>query len=156
MQDPILSPDRWRFLAEARRATLATIGPTGAARLVPICFVVSAAGLATPVIHTPIDDKPKREPDPTRLARVRDIAARPSVTVLVDRWSEDWTELEWLRVHGRAVVLEPWDPAVSGERATAIADLRRKYEQYGAHGLERRPLIRIEIDDAVGWAARDG
>ena len=55
---------------------------------------------SAPVLYTPIDDKPKRSDDPMALARVRDILADPRVTVLVDRWDEDWTRLAWLRCDG--------------------------------------------------------
>jgi PPOX class probable F420-dependent enzyme len=157
MAQPILSPDQRRFLAEARRAVLATTDPTGRPRLVPICFVVASDPVtAAPVLHTPLDEKPKRTTDPRRLARVRDIAARPWVSILVDRWSEDWAELAWLRAYGEAVVLEPGDPSSVDERSTAIGALRAKYPQYADHDLEARPLIRIVLTGAVAWAARGG
>ena len=100
--EPLLSAAQRAFLASARRAVLATIAPDGRPRLVPICFVVDGE---PPTLYTPIDDKPKRSDDPLALARVRDIAADPRVTILVDRWDEDWTRLAWLRVEG------PSDPA---------------------------------------------
>ena len=102
--EPLLSADQRAFLESARRAVLATIAPDGQPRLVPICFVVDDA---EPTLYTPIDDKPKRDDDPLALARVRDIAADPRVTILVDRWDEDWTRLAWLRAEGRATLLEP-------------------------------------------------
>ena len=145
----ILTPTARTFLADARRATLATIDQGGLPRLVPICFVLAAGDDATaPVLYTPLDEKPKAVADPRGLARVRDILARPDVTVLVDRWSEHWTELAWLRVMGRATVLEP------DEVAPAVVDqLRAKYPQYEAHDLASRPLIRIEIERATSWGA---
>ena len=82
------------FLGTARRAVLATIAPDGRPRLVPICF---ASADDAPVLYTPLDDKPKRDDDPLALARVRDIVGDPRVTVLVDRWDEDWGRLAWLR-----------------------------------------------------------
>ena len=54
-----------------------------------------------PILYTPLDDKPKRTDDPLTLARVRDIAADPRVSILADRWDEDWTRLAWLRAEGR-------------------------------------------------------
>ena len=76
------------FVAQARTATLGTIAEDGRPRLVPICFV-----LDDDVLFTPIDEKPKRGTDPRQLARIRDIERRAEVTVLVDRWNEDWTNL---------------------------------------------------------------
>jgi PPOX class probable F420-dependent enzyme len=129
------------FLADARRATLATIASDGRPRLVPICFIV-----ADDVVWTPLDEKPKVLADVRDLARVRDIARDARVTMLVDRWSEDWAELGWLRVEGHAELVETADPGI-------VAALRARYPQYASHDLERRPLIRITIDRLVGWSA---
>lgn len=136
------------LLRDARRAVLATTASDGAARLVPITFAY--AGTAhEPVLYSPLDDKSKSVGDPRDLARVRDIAARSRVSVLVDHWSEDWKELSWLRLHGNARLLEPHDE--TAEHAPAVALLRQKYAQYASHALEVRPLIRIAIDHARGW-----
>jgi PPOX class probable F420-dependent enzyme len=114
---PVLTPAERALLEAARTATLATIGPTGRPRLVPVCFVVTGDS-----VFTPIDAKPKTVADPLSLARVRDIRERPAVTLLVDRWSEDWAELAWLRVEGRASVV--------ASTAAVVAALRAKYPQY--------------------------
>ena len=44
------------------------------------------------------------------------------MTILVDEWDEDWTRLAWLRMDGRAKLLEP-DAAEHAEavRSTARA-----------------------------------
>ena len=68
------------FVEASRRGTLATIADDGRPRLVPVCFVI-----AGDVAFIPIDEKPKATADPLELARVRDIARRPAVTLLVDR-----------------------------------------------------------------------
>jgi PPOX class probable F420-dependent enzyme len=148
--DPALSALQRTFLASARRAVLATISPDGRARLVPICFSLDAE---RPILYTPIDDKPKRADDPLALARVRDILADPRVTVLVDRWDEDWDRLGWLRAEGRAVVLQPAaDPA---EHGAAVMTLRAKYRRYETHRLETRPLIRIRLERVTSWGRLD-
>ena len=145
----ILSDEQRSFLDAARTATLATIAPDGVPRLVPVCFaLVDAAG---PVIYTPLDDKPKRAGDPRDLARVRDILARPDVSLLVDRWSEDWSHLGWLRVAGHASVMEPGD--APDEHATAVTALRDRYPQYADHHLEDRPIIRIAVVAARSWGS---
>jgi len=136
-----LSPDQRAFLGTARAATLGTIAEDGRPRLVPICFALDGD-----VLFTPIDEKPKQATDARQLARIRDIERRADVTVLVDRWEEDWDHLAWLRIDGRATLAE--DPA---ERAAAIAALRAKYPQYAGHDLESRPLIRIAIERVRSW-----
>ena len=129
------------FLLDARRATLATIAPDGRPRLVPVCFVV-----VDDVIWSPLDEKPKSIDDPRALARVRDIERDARVAVLVDRWSEDWEELGWLRIDGQAELVRTPDH-------TIIAALRTKYPQYADHDLESRPMIRITIDRSTAWGA---
>ena len=145
--EPLLSPSQRAFLESARRAVLATIAPDGHSRLVPICFVVAGE---PPILYAPIDDKPKRSDDPLALARVRDIQADQRVTILVDRWDEEWTRLAWLRGEGRALLLDP-----SAEHTSAVAALRAKYPQYATHRLEERPLIRVTLERVVGWGLPD-
>jgi PPOX class probable F420-dependent enzyme len=146
-----LSPADRAFLTDARRAVLATIASDGRPRLVPICFVVDPE---RPVLYTPLDDKPKRVDDVHELARVRDILARPEVSLLVDRWDEEWTKLAWLRLGATATLLEPASDN-DGEHTAAIAALRAKYPQYATHRLETSPLIRIEIDAVTSWGLDD-
>ena len=137
-----LSPAERDLLADARRAILGTIDPDGRPRLVPVCFVV-----VEDVLWTPLDEKPKTVADPRALARVRDIEERPEVALLVDRWSEDWTDLAWLRLEGRAVLVEPPLP-------TAILEaLLARYPQYASHDLRARPAIRIQIERVITWVA---
>jgi PPOX class probable F420-dependent enzyme len=136
------------FLDTARTATLATIAPDGRPRLVPICFVVGTDGPdGRARLYSPIDDKPKSVADPLRLARVRDLLARPSATLLVDRWSEDWTRLGWVRLEASAEVLEPG----TGEGGVVVDALRTKYPQYDSHRLEERPILRFTVERAVTW-----
>jgi PPOX class probable F420-dependent enzyme len=148
---PVLSPDQRQFLAVARSATLATTAPDGRPRLVPICFVVGSDDrLARPRLYSPLDEKPKRSDDPHDLARVHDLLVLPEVSLLVDRWSEDWTRLAWLRLHGRGELLEP-EPHELEEHAAAAADLRVKYPQYESQDLGHRPIIRMTIDRSLSW-----
>jgi PPOX class probable F420-dependent enzyme len=142
---PVLTDDDRALLAAARRAVLATIAPDGRPRLVPVCFVVDAE---RPVIYTPLDRKPKRSHDPFALARVRDIAADPRVTLLADRWDEDWTRLAWLRLEGLAALFHPSDPGHRG----VVAALRARHPQYERQKLEDRPMIRIVVERVVRWS----
>lgn len=135
-----LTAEHRSFVSPIRTATLGTIAEDGRPRLVPVCFVLDGD-----VLYTPIDEKPKTA-DPRQLARIRDIERRADVTVLVDRWDEDWRHLAWLRIDGRATLAN--DPA---ERTSAIAALRSKYPQYAEHDLEHRPLIRIAIERVRSW-----
>ena len=137
---PALTPAERELLESTRRATLATVAPDGAPRLVPVCFV-----LIDDVLWSPLDEKPKSVDDVRSLARVRDIIERPGVGLLIDRWSEDWTELAWVRIKGHGSVADG-KPAV-------VAALRAKYPQYVDHDLESRPMIRIQIERVTTWVA---
>lgn len=146
-----LSPAQRELLDAARRGVLATIAPDGRPRLVPLAFAFAVAA-GGPVIYSALDEKPKSVANPRDLARVRDIVARPRVSMLVDRWSEDWSELAWLRLDGRASVLEPTDSPAS-EHASAVRLLRARYSQYAGQALQQRPIVRIEVERVIGWSA---
>jgi coenzyme F420-0:L-glutamate ligase/coenzyme F420-1:gamma-L-glutamate ligase len=120
--------------------------------LVPIAFAVVEKDDEL-LIYSAIDEKPKSVDDPRALARVRDVVARPEVSVLVDDWDEDWSRLAWLRLDGTARLIEP---VVGGaeEHAAATRLLRERYPQYESQRLEGRPLLRIAVERAVGWSAR--
>jgi PPOX class probable F420-dependent enzyme len=153
--EPILTGAERSFLAQARRATLATVGPGGRPRLVPICFVVGEDDrFGAPRLYSPLDEKPKRSENPRDLGRVQDLLVLPEVTLLVDQWSEDWTQLGWLRVYGRGILLEP-EPHEVEEHEAAVALLRDKYEQYRSQAIDARPMIRMTLDRAVSWGNLD-
>lgn len=152
MREPILTPEERAFLADQRRAILATVGTEGRSRLVPVCFVTGERDdrLGRPLVYSPIDEKPKASEDPHNLKRVQDLLVLPEVTLVVDRWDEDWTRLGWLRLYGRGELIEP-DTRGHEEHARAVAALRVKYPQYESHRLEARPVIRMTIDRARSW-----
>jgi PPOX class probable F420-dependent enzyme len=144
------------FVSQRRTATLATLTPNGQPRLVPICFVIAERGSANaPVLlYSPLDEKPKRGPEVRELARVRDIKARPAVTLLFDHWSEDWAHLGWVRASGSATLVEPGEAAHAHD--TIVAGLRAKYPQYRSHRLEAAPLIRVALSGASSWGRVSG
>jgi PPOX class probable F420-dependent enzyme len=146
-----LTDTELRFLDEARHGVLATIAADGRPRLVPFVFASHFTGRSKSVVlYSALDEKPKSVADPRDLARVRDIRERPRVTVLVERWSEDWSALAWLRLDGEASILEPQSERAD-EHAKAVELLRERYTQYAGHTLEDRPVIRIEVTRAVNW-----
>ena len=154
MPEPVLTEAQRAFFNTERRAILATTSPEGRPRLVPVCFWLSpqvdSRGRA--ILYTPIDQKPKESPDPRNLARVRDILVLPEVTMLVDRWDEDWSKLAWLRAYGVGEMLEPQSHEIE-EHRRVVAELRRRYPQYEEHGLENRPIIKVSIDRVIAWGA---
>ena len=124
-----------RRFTQANVARLATVTPVNDPHLVPICFALDALDEAN-TIYSAVDAKPKTTPD---LKRLRNIAANPSVTLLVDHYDDDWTKVWWVRVDGYATV------AGDGpERAKGLQTLAAKYPQYaeGPDLLGRVVVIR--------------
>jgi len=151
----MLTATQRAFAAAQRRAILATLSRSGQPRLVPICFVLADPSDGTPgtLLYSPLDEKPKRDAEVRALARVRDILERPDVTLLFERWSEDWSQLAWLRVRGRAALIEPNDDPEAHQRM--VEALRVRYPQYRTQRIDSRPMIRVVLTEAVGWSASD-
>ncbi|HXH81669.1 MAG TPA: TIGR03668 family PPOX class F420-dependent oxidoreductase [Candidatus Tectomicrobia bacterium] len=126
-------------VARARVARLATIGPGGHPHVVPICFALEGERL-----YSAVDRKPKRSRELQRLANVR---ADPRVEVLVDHYEEEWARLWWVRLRGRARVVDAGE-----ELARALALLTVKYEQYRAEP-PTGPALAMEIDAWSAWRA---
>ena len=125
-----------RRLEEARVARLATTGRDGAPHVVPITFAVEGD-----TIYFAVDTKPKRTTD---LKRLRNIAANPAVSLLVDHYEDDWGRLWWVRVDGTARVIE------DGDHAREL--LARKYPQYRA-ARPPGPVVAISIQRMTGWTS---
>ena len=129
-------------LARARVARLATSDPDGRPHLVPIVFAVEGETL-----YTAVDRKPKRS---RVLRRIENARARPDVTVLVDEYDEDWSRLWWIRLRGRARVLDEGD-----ERERALALLAAKYPQYRAEPPDG-PVLAVDVTETLAWSASEG
>jgi PPOX class probable F420-dependent enzyme len=127
-----------RFAA-ARVARLATVGHDGAPHLVPIVFA-----LVDDVIYSAVDAKPKRH---GRLRRLANIAHEPRVSVLADRYDDDWTLLWWVRADGVARVLP--------SSAAALDALTGKYPQYRAEPPPG-PFLEIQVGHWSAWSASAG
>lgn len=133
------------FLTFSRIGHLATANAAGAPHNVPLCFWFDGARF-----YFTIDEKPKRSRG-MALRRMRNIAQNSGVALLVDHYEEDWNNLAYVLVHGRAGVVE--DPE---EYLLALRSLRDKYPQYRtmALSIERNPVVRIEPERVHVWGAR--
>src|SRR5213076_2604807 len=58
---------------------------------------------------------------PERLRRIRNILENPRVALVIDRYSDDWSELAYLLIQGTATLLPPGDAdrAAAGDRDPA-------------------------------------
>jgi PPOX class probable F420-dependent enzyme len=132
-----------QYVERARVGRLATADAEGRPHAVPVCFALVAESIVVP-----IDEKPQRAP-PERLRRVQNVRDNDRVCLVVDHYTEDWDRLGWVQVRGTATIESPED----GGHAHAVSALRGKYDQYEAHALDDRPLIRIEVGSVQSWGS---
>ena len=139
----MLTRDDLNFVDQQRVARLATADAVGRPTAIPVCFVRLDQRL-----YIPIDAKPKSG-DPRRLKRLRNIAERPEVVLLLDRYDDDWSRLRWLLIRAQASILDG-----GPERGDALAALERRYPQYAAMDLAGLglPVIALEPVAVSRWA----
>jgi PPOX class probable F420-dependent enzyme len=132
-----------KILKKARVARLATLDGKNRPHIVPICFVYDGK-----LFYTAIDRKPKRVKR-ERLARLRNIRAVPRIALLIDEYDENWTQLWYILIRGKAKLMPK---SAHEEHARAIRKLRAKYQQY-AEGMlaDDAPIIRITPERATVW-----
>ena len=112
-------------------ARLATLGSQQRPHQVPLVFVNYGGQL-----WSPVDGKPKLEGE---LTRVHNALSNPAASLLLDHYSDDWTQLWWLRIDVELEVIR-LDDSTQGVVKTAqevVELLQRKYPQY-----ERIPVLR--------------
>lgn len=125
-----------------RIARLATADADAVPHIVPVTFTLTDDELCFAIDH-----KPKST---MRLRRLRNIEQNPAVSVLVDRYDEDWSRLWWARADGTADVLNEEDHGE--QRARSVDALAAEYRQY----LRRPPagpVVRITVVRWSGWMA---
>jgi PPOX class probable F420-dependent enzyme len=126
-------------VARSRVARLATLDADGRPHLVPIVFA-----LVGETLYSAVDAKPKSS---RVLRRIENARARPDVTLLVDAYDEDWARLWWVRIRGRARVLD------EGQEALAALDaLTAKYPQY-QEAPPGPPVLAIDVGEWRAWSA---
>ena len=132
------------LLAESRSGHLATASLDADPHLIPVVYALHDGA-----IWIAIDEKPKTT---LRLRRLRNIEENPRFALLIDHYSDDWSQLGWVLLRGPAEVWWPqtWDaPAAQA----AIAALRARYPQYEEMALEERPLLRLTAERVTRWSA---
>ena len=92
------------------------------------------------VLHSAVDHKPKTT---AKLRRLDDIAVHPDVTVLVDHYDDDWSKLWWVRVRGRATVVDEPEPA-----RRLLAAKYAPYRERPPAG----PFIRVQLVEWRWWS----
>lgn len=138
---PSLDDSETAFVLTQRVGRLATVSPQGHPHVVPVCYAFGGTRF-----YTPLDEKRKRVSDDS-LQRVRNIESHPQVALVIDRYSDDWSQLGYVLVHGHAELIHPGDPSHSN----ALVLLRQRYPQYREMALEQRPVIAILPERITSW-----
>jgi coenzyme F420-0:L-glutamate ligase/coenzyme F420-1:gamma-L-glutamate ligase len=133
------------FVRDQRVARLATADPDGRPHVVAVCFAFDGARF-----YTPLDEKPKRVAR-TQLKRVRNIESRPDVSLVIDRYDDDWSQLAYVQVSGVAALLGP-EGAGHGR---AVELLRERYPQYRTMALEQSRIIAITPTSVTSWRVEE-
>lgn len=84
-------------------ARLATVDQKSHPYVVPVVFVFHKNSF-----FIPIDEKTKSV-NPKNLKRVKNIEKNPNVTLLIDKYQNDWKNLFFLMIHGKAKVIDEKD-----------------------------------------------
>jgi PPOX class probable F420-dependent enzyme len=123
----------------ARAARLATVRPDGAPHVVPVVFALDGD-----TVWLVVDEKPKRH---RRLQRLVNVEVEPRVSLLVDSYDEDWGRLWWVRVDGRARIVDG-----GPELERAVGFLVDRYPQE-RDPLPRGPALAVEVERWHYWSA---
>jgi PPOX class probable F420-dependent enzyme len=139
----MFSGNQFAFILAQRVAHLATADSPGRPHVMPVVFAYHGGAF-----WIAVDEKPKRT---VRLKRLRNIEENPHVSLLFDRYDDDWLRLGYVLVQGMAAVLERGD-----QQPGALAALRERYPQYREMRLEERPLITVTPEKVSAWGDLSG
>ena len=125
----------------AKVARLATVDQKSHPYVVPVVFVFHENSF-----FIPLDDKVKTV-NARKLKRVKNIEKNPNVTLLIDKYQNDWKKLFFLMIHGKATVID--------EKNSKLMDkihklLISKYPQYKKIGVGNS-CITIQPKKVTFW-----
>ena len=132
------------FVEQIRVARLATADESGMPHVVPVCFNCTGNN-----IYITIDEKPKVT-GTKPLKRIRNIEINPKVSLVLDRYEEDWSRLAWVLISGHADILNG-----GKEHMVAQESLCFRYPQLTKMVLDELPVIAVRIKKIVSWGALD-
>ena len=132
----------YKFLGSHPVGHLGTVDPEGQPHVVPICFAATEHR-----IYSIIDDKPKRVTGQC-LKRLKNISSNPRVCLTVDRYSDDWSRLGFVMIHGMVKIID------SGQdHMFATSLLRTRYSQYEKMDMSGRLVLVIQPENVITWGS---
>jgi PPOX class probable F420-dependent enzyme len=132
------------IIDKATVARLATVDSECKPHLIPVVFVFD-----NNYYFIPIDEKTKRS-RPENLKRVKNIQQNPKVALLIDEYNEDWRQLYFIMIQGKASIIggKELEERVLLEKAHKL--LADKYVQYQEIGIGEY-VIMIVPQKVVTW-----
>jgi PPOX class probable F420-dependent enzyme len=125
----------YSLINDARVARLATIDYEDVKpHIVPVVFVFDGNSY-----YIPIDKKPKRNTEPGRLRRIRNIQKNPNVALLIDEYNEDWSKLFFVMIQGKGSLIGEF---------TEYDDIRGKRNPKADRQLEQPHLHQQEMNSS--------
>jgi len=128
------------LLEAARVARLGIADDDGAPRVLPVTYAVLENAIVTAIDHK------RKEVAADRLARVRWLRARPRVALTVDRYDDDWSQLQWVQALGPMTILG------AADAPEAIAALTERYAAY-RNQPPGGPVLSLAPDRVLWWRA---
>jgi PPOX class probable F420-dependent enzyme len=128
------------LLESSRVARLGIADDEGAPRVLPVTYAVLHNTIVTAIDHK------RKEVPAERLARVRWLRARPRAALTVDRYDDDWSQLQWVQALGPITILE------AADAPEAIAALTERYDTY-RDKPPGGPVLSLAPDRVLWWRA---
>ena len=139
-QRPVVQLDEaacWERFRAAHHGTLGTVHAARGVDAVPVVFVVHDDRFVIPIDTV----KPKAGP---MLQRLRNLLVDPRAVLLVDHYAPDWSQLWWVRAHGRA--------EQHGPTPAQLDALGRGFPAYRDPEVVTSVIV-LEPSEISGWTA---
>ena len=130
-----LSPAQAEFVARQRVGHLATVTAAGEPHVVPISPVLDGDRL---VFATESDTQ-----------KVRNLRGDPNVVICFDEYSEDWSALRQVIVHGRALLVES-GPEFDRDRGL-LYEAFTQYETEAPIVASESLVVEVPIERLTSW-----
>lgn len=141
MSQQIPEPVR-RFILAHDVARLATADAHGQPHVIPFCYAFDGEHF-----YFVVDEKPKKQTGKP-LKRIRNILENPQVSLVLDDYADDWSQLAYVLVMGTAQLVDD-----ESEYTAALTLLRGRYPQYRSMRLlfPDNAMVRITPRKVIAW-----
>jgi len=130
------------FILSHAVARLATADAQGQPHVIPFCYAFDGERF-----YFVVDEKPKKQTGKP-LKRIRNILENPQVSLVIDDYVDDWSQLAYVLVLGSATLVDD-----EAEYARALALLRERYPQYHSMRLvfPDNAMVCITPKKVIAW-----